>query len=186
MKFYNWLYESADRWNPSSPTRATLISRLFLKVLHPMLTNAGYSLLYNKSEMLNKFATWLHVIETEHYYNNAHQLIVPPALHRDLQIDRENWYLTFDDEIWYKMSQDPCWTDLLRSDAALSYFWSALPLVLYRYIDVEHSRKCNEYDAAEAAYEQEEYEWMVEQGLIVEKKRANEEIVDKPGGKYWD
>jgi hypothetical protein len=186
MKFYNWLHESMDRWNPSIPTRASLINRLFINTIYPMLTNAGYSLIYNKSEMLNKFATWLHVIETEYYYNNAHGLIIPPTLHRDEQIDRDNWYLTFSDDVWYKLSQDEYWTNLLRSDAALSYFWSTLPLFLYRYIDVEHSRKCNKYDAEEAAFQQAEYDWMVEQGLIVEKKKGNDDIIDKPMGKYYD
>ena len=186
MNFYNWLHESTDRWNRDAPTRATLIRRLFLNVLKPMLKGAGYSLCYNDSEMLNKFATWLHLIEKSYYYDNQHTLIIPPALHRDEQIDRDNWFLTFDDEVWYNMSRNEHWRPLLRSETALTYFWSALPLVLYRYIDVVNSKKCKDYDAVQAEEEQLEYEWMVEQGLIVEKKKANDDIVDKPMGKYYD
>lgn len=136
--------------------------------------------------MLNKFATWLHVIEKEHYYDTAHNLIVPSALHRNEQIDRDNWHLTFSDDVWYEMSHDEQWTNLFRSKVALDYFWTVLSLVLYRYIDVEHSPKCKAYDAVEAALEEEEYNYLVEQGLIVEKKRANDDIIDKPQGKYYD
>lgn len=186
MNFYKWLRESTDRWNPNAPLRANLISKLFLNVLKPILSKAGYTLCYNNSEMLDKFSTWLHVIEKQYYYDAAHTLIVPPALHRDEPIDRDNWHLTFDDEIWYNISCDEQWRPLFRSESALTYFWSVLPLVLYRYIDIAKSKKCKEYDAEEAAFQQAEYDWMVEQGLIVEKKRGNDDIVDKPMGKYYD
>lgn len=185
MNFYTWLHESTDRWNSDAPTRATIIRRLFLNVLKPMLHDAGYTFCYNDSEMLNKFSSWLHVIEREFYYDNQHTLIVPRALHRDEQIDRDNWALAFDDEIWYQMSCNVQWRSLLRSETALTYFWSVLPLVLYRYIDVVNSKRCKDYDAAEAEFLQLEYEWMVEQGLIVEKKKGDE-FVDKPMGKYYD
>ncbi len=183
MKFSTWLHEFPE--NEEIP-RSRLISRLFLRVIKPMLYKAGYYFCYSESQMLNKFATWLHVIETEHYYDTAHNLIVPRALHRDEQIDRDNWYLTFNDDVWYRMSHDEQWNNLLRSRVALQYFWTVLSLVLYRYIDVENSPKCKEYDAVEAALEEEEYNYMVEQGLIVEKKRGNDDIVDKPQGKYYD
>lgn len=184
MNFSKWVHESTDRWNPNAPTRGQLISKLFLNVIHPILTSAGYSLCYTKHEMLNKFATFIHVIEREHYYNNQHTLIVPQALHRDEQIDRDNWYLTFNDEIWYNISRDEQWTGLFRSDMAASYFWAVLSQVLYRYIDIVNSKTCNKYDAEEAELYQLEYEWMVEQGLIVVGK--GDEFTDKPMGKYYD
>ncbi len=149
-----------------------------------MISRSGYSLIYNKQDMRNKFATWLYTIDREYYYDNAHTLIIPRALHRDEQKDRDNWVLTFDD-IWYNISKNQRWQGLLQSEFGKDFFWSALDQFMYRYIDIEHSPKVQAYDAEEAALEEAEYEWMVEQGLIVEKK-GGDDIVDKPGGKYWD
>jgi hypothetical protein len=185
IKFTNWLSQSDNRWDPRYKRAETITNLLFRNII-PMLNRQGYHLCYNKQEMRNKFATWLYTIDKEYYYDNAHILIVPQALHRDEQIDRDNWDLTFDHNVWYKISQNDAWSEILHSEFGKDFFWATLSQFIYRYIDVVNSPKVKAYDAEEAALEQAEYEWMVEQGLIVEKKKGGDDIVDKPGGKYWD
>ncbi len=184
IKFTNWLAQPESRWGPCN-NRAEIITNLLFRVIIPMLNREGYHLCYSKQEMRNKFATWLYTIDKEYYYDNSHILIIPRALHRDEQIDRDNWELTFDHNLWYNISKNQQWSEILISDFAKDFFWSTLSQFMYRYIDIVNSPKVKDYDAEELAHEEAEYEWMVEQGLIVEKKKGDE-FVDKPGGKYWD
>ena len=185
IKFSNWLAQADNRWEPV-PSRAELITTLLYKNILPMIRRGGYHLCYTNQEIRNKFATWLYTIDAEYYYNNSHTLIIPQALHRDAQKDRNNWYLTFDDDVWYNISKNETWQGILQSEFGKDFFWAALSQFMYRYIDIVHSPKVNAYDAEEAARDEEEYQLMVEQGLIVEKKKGNDDIIDKPGGKYWD
>lgn len=171
----SWLDESMNRHDFRSPTRVQQITKLIHFFILEQLKTANYTLTANTEMLRNKMATWMYVLDREHYLTIAPTLYLPGVPHRNKDTDWHTFSEIFDDDYWTSVKKQLAYEEFLFvNERAADYFWSNLTYYIYRFLDMEHSLAVKLADAADKELEEEERAFLISEGLLVEeKKRRN-------------
>jgi len=179
MAWESWLDEPMNRSDFRSPTRAQILTRLIYQFIFDRAKDGNYTFTVNEEGLRNKLATWMYVIDREHYLNASPKLIMPFIPHRNKQTDWEAFERLFSDGYWSMVRRQLGYDDcMFVIDSAVTYFWTNLTYYLYRFVVMEHSLAVKLADSAEKELEEEERAFLISEGLLVEDRKARSQDDD--------
>jgi hypothetical protein len=167
----HWLNTNLCRWTPQG-TRLQKLLEVYTSI-YEAITNKGYKFKLDRNTFRDKFLTWAYVVDREYYYESCPSLVLPAALHRDSQLDRDEYDYIFDSDFWYTMQEYyDKENELFGTDRAATFFWANLRVFAYRYIDMINSRIVQDYDEREQLIEEAQIEQLIFEGVLARDKKG--------------
>ena len=175
----SWLDEKMNKYDLRSPTRSQVIHRLVTEFIFTRAKARQFSFSVRESELRDKMATWMYVLDREFTKSDTPKLFIPEPTHRNQQSDFDMFVREFSDNYWSYVRHIIGWKDeLFINDKAAGYYWSNLTYYLYRFVSIEHSLKIEMADKLEHQLNEEERAFLISEGLLVEDRRAQKQDDD--------